>query len=342
MAYTPISSESIERFAANATVIGYDLNAADRWASGIHKARSTDTITRVVLLVSGTTGTRPTYRIGIESVDSSGEPTGTYLGATASAYADVSTLSNGQNIVILGETFTPTAGQTYATTIRHQSGTINGSNFQAVRVGYTAYGASGHPFAVYGDAAALRLPCYPALTSALAASTFLGPACVVSSITANNWGNLNTPVYRGISAQQGAAVAVQGVTFLINPAAAPFDTHFLINTDSTPLISASWVPGENIEDTGALQCVTWRFASPIECPTRAALRFLINPTSATAITAFPALVMASSQARSAFVGNYASLAITATTLGSYSFQTLNINPARFDISGVELPGFWFG
>lgn len=99
-------------------------------------------VTKVGIYVyDGGVGTSPTYRIGLQSLDVNGMPSGTWLGATAHGYVD-GTLNDSQawQEFTLGETVTLANGTDYAIVVEYVSGTINSSNYRQVIYGTFDYG----------------------------------------------------------------------------------------------------------------------------------------------------------------------------------------------------------
>lgn len=95
-----------------------------------------DIDTASIFSYTGGSGTSPTYRLGIQSVDEDGNPDGTWLGATNTGYGD-STLANASqwNEFTFNESVPLVNGQEYFLVLEYQSGTINTSNYRRILYG---------------------------------------------------------------------------------------------------------------------------------------------------------------------------------------------------------------
>lgn len=110
-------------------------------------------ITKLWFRYGARTGTPPTYRISLQSIDTSGNPDGTVLGggspasATFTPPADASWNGLGQ-WVTLTNSYTPSLGQMLVIVIEYSSGTIDGSNNSSFTRGWNTGGslAGGLPF----------------------------------------------------------------------------------------------------------------------------------------------------------------------------------------------------
>lgn len=96
-----------------------------------------DAITHLGFRIGDRAGTPPTYIIGLEGLDASGLPDGTYLGGGSPASATFtppadSTWNSSWRWIALSNSYTPSNNDPIAITIRHSSGTVNGSNCQTV------------------------------------------------------------------------------------------------------------------------------------------------------------------------------------------------------------------
>jgi hypothetical protein len=98
-------------------------------------AQSSKSVNKVHIYINSITGTSPTYRVGLQG-DSSGEPSGTWLGATNQAYQDMTPSASGWITLTLNETASLTSGTVYHIVVQYQSGTINGSNYSSFRILY--------------------------------------------------------------------------------------------------------------------------------------------------------------------------------------------------------------
>lgn len=120
-------------FAGNTTAQA--LSASTTKTGTVFTARESIAVDRLGFAYNTKTGTSPIYRISLQSVDASGNPSGTILGATAGASAtfDPNPFSGGSVVwFILGESADVIAGNKYAIVVEYSSGTVNVSNFMSV------------------------------------------------------------------------------------------------------------------------------------------------------------------------------------------------------------------
>lgn len=97
-------------------------------------AQSNQTVTKIRVYLETEAGTSPTYRYGLRA-NSSGNPSSNWLGATQHGYGDLTATTTGWQTITLGESVSLTAGTVYHIVVQHQSGTVNGSNYIALRRG---------------------------------------------------------------------------------------------------------------------------------------------------------------------------------------------------------------
>lgn len=119
------------------------IDASNEGVAYAFQARNTDAITHLGFRVGSRTGTPPTYIIGLEGLSgTTGFPDGVYktnggnCTATFTPPADTSWNSTWQWIA-LANSYVPARGETLALTIRHSSGTIDGSNNISVGTNWT-------------------------------------------------------------------------------------------------------------------------------------------------------------------------------------------------------------
>lgn len=102
-------------------------------------------ITRVGIEVISITGTSPTYEVSLQSVDGSGNPSGTILGGgTAKNTGTFS--SAGWKELALDSAVILARGQVIALAIKYSSGTINSTNFVSFCVAASNTSQPGFPF----------------------------------------------------------------------------------------------------------------------------------------------------------------------------------------------------
>lgn len=123
-------------YLGNAGITGNTDHVVDASNEGIAFCFLSETnqpITKLWFRYGARTGTPPTYRISLQSIDSSGNPDGIVLGggspasATFTPPADTSWNGLGQWIT-LNNSYAPTLGQMLVIVIEYSSGTIDASN----------------------------------------------------------------------------------------------------------------------------------------------------------------------------------------------------------------------
>ena len=120
-------------FAGNVT--NQAMSASTTKTGVVFTARETVTIDRLGFTFASKTGTAPNYKISLQSVDASGLPSGTILGATANGFAtfDPNAFASASVPVLnLGEGVDLSAGEKYAQVVEYSSGTVNASNMMTV------------------------------------------------------------------------------------------------------------------------------------------------------------------------------------------------------------------
>lgn len=108
----------------------------------ITQATQTVTVDRVYMRYNTITGSPGVLRFGLMSVDASGNPSGTWLGAGGLGYADFTPAAGDLNVFrsyTLGQTVTLNKGDIFYLVCKGQSGTWNASNSIAAVIFSTSY-----------------------------------------------------------------------------------------------------------------------------------------------------------------------------------------------------------
>lgn len=120
------------------------IDAANEGVAFVCQARNSDTITHLGFRVGTRVGTPPTYTIGLEGVvAATGFPDGVYRtsggnNCTATFTPPADTSWNGTwQWIALNTPYTPTRGEVLCITIRHSSGTIDGTNNISIGANWT-------------------------------------------------------------------------------------------------------------------------------------------------------------------------------------------------------------
>lgn len=156
---------SVPAFTAAATI-----DATSDEVSWVFRAKSALTITTVLVRIASITGTPGTARIGIQSVSATtGAPTGTWLGGTATGYATVTSYGTAATFLActLAESVTVTRGQRFAVVIDPQAtGTWDASNLITVTYSVSGGNMTRMPYAVInGTKTATTLGCVAVRTA---------------------------------------------------------------------------------------------------------------------------------------------------------------------------------
>lgn len=119
------------------------IDASNEGVAFAFQARNTDAITHLGFRYGSRTGTPPTYIIGLEGLSAStGFPDGTYktnggnCSATFTPPADT-TWNGTWQWIALSNSYTPARGEVLCITIRHSSGTIDGTNNSSFGTNWT-------------------------------------------------------------------------------------------------------------------------------------------------------------------------------------------------------------
>lgn len=110
----------------------------------VRQAKTADAISEVHFTYGARTGTPPSYSVTLETLSTTGNPTGTDVGGgspTAKVFTPPASTAwdNTTRSITLTNSWTPTAGQLFAIVIRYSSGTVSGANNSSF-----AFVSSGH------------------------------------------------------------------------------------------------------------------------------------------------------------------------------------------------------
>jgi len=95
-------------------------------------AKNSKSVNTVRVYLEQEKGTSPTYRYGLQS-DNSGQPSGTWLGASNQGFGDHQAIATGWQTIALNENINLTEDTVYHLVVEYQSGTINGGNMIELR-----------------------------------------------------------------------------------------------------------------------------------------------------------------------------------------------------------------
>jgi hypothetical protein len=117
--------------------VTFSISASNNALACIFRAPNAEAITTVGLRYGIRTGTPPTYRISLQSVDpTTGNPTGTVLGGGSPASVTFTPPANATwdstiQVFTLSNSYTPARGDVFAIVVEYSSGTVNVSNFSS-------------------------------------------------------------------------------------------------------------------------------------------------------------------------------------------------------------------
>ena len=148
----------------------HPIDATTDECSWVFRAKKALTITTVLVRIASITGTPGTARIGIQSVSATtGAPTGTWLGGTATGYATVTSYGTAATFLVctLAESVTVARGQRFAVVIDPQAtGTWDASNLITVTYSVSGGMMTRVPYAVLnGVKTATTLGCVAVRTA---------------------------------------------------------------------------------------------------------------------------------------------------------------------------------
>lgn len=214
-------------FVLSSTTLSSSTSAV-MWA---RQARSASAISSFRFTYGTRTGTPPTYVARIETLDGSGNPSGTDAGgASPTAVTFTPPASTAWNNLIQTLTFTnswtPTAGQLFAIVIRYSSGTVNGSNCSSFATTNSTSGhdptSRGFPYhSTTSDGTTWTKSSTPGVIAWVEGGTLMGTPMqsIYSTLTANTNGH-RSAAYFTIPTSFGSTYQIQGVDITGKAAAA--------------------------------------------------------------------------------------------------------------------------
>lgn len=268
----------------NNTLVTHALDASTDAYEFIVPVHKTGTISKIGFLYTAKTGTAPTYRLGVESVGTH-VASGTYLGSTNAAYVDVADPATGFAWQTLGETVSVTVGDMVAGTIRHQTGTVDGSNFSTVGVGATGFGQGySTPYANTIDAGTPTVvPSSRIVVGGLQyddGTVVRNCLCLASVPTAATWNSGSNPRFRGIKFTPAVGCRISGASFYMRAAdTSDWSVELYEGSSTSPLASTA-------VDWSAYQLATVNLyvmhvpLAPTTLTASTVYRLVLNPTTA--------------------------------------------------------------
>lgn len=309
------------------------LDASNDGAGMQWTAPKDGNIVAVYLPWGSKTGTAPTYRVGIETATATLVPNGTYL-ASGNAFADVTNpTANTHQKVTLGTPAVVVAGTAYWSTVRHQTGTVDASNFinlqWAATSGLNATGIPGGSALTGGTWATPSS--YGILAVEYDDGTIVG--LPVRQETTVSWGSGDSPVYRGtqFTPLQSFESDHLFVTLRATTAGTDFTVHIMEGANATPLQSIALT--KNLAGSTGNPGI-WHL--PITRRTfvaGTAYTLLVQPTTTNAINTMYQVSFYDNTAAAALGAGEMSYA-TATALGTYTLTADDFAPIMVVPRGV--------
>lgn len=309
------------------------LDASDEYIAFTFIADRDGTIDRVKICVRAVVGSSPTYRVGIEGPATSSNYVigdGTYL-ASGNAYAD-STLSAGFQEFTLGAGVTVSRGDECTVTVRHQSGTIDGSNYAQVVV----YG---------GTANTWSTPLVVWYTGTLLGAGGRTPACSVrygagqwqslmGAIDQTNisWTSASSPLYRGNAMPLASSIEIDAVAIMGRMTTNQVhNVHLYRGSESSPVLTQSIVAAYAFR--GGISGHYLPIA-PTVLTGGHTWRVIIEPTTANGWSNCLSMDFDSADEREAVCGGM--YYTTASTPGTWTDATNRVAPIVVVPSGIEV------
>lgn len=274
------------------TISSTNMNSSTVALGWVMEAGTTDAITKCAVRWSSRTGTPPTYIVGIEGVDASGQPDGTYKGGGSPASVTLTPpASTAWNATIQEFTFTnswtPSASSDLiAITLRHSSGTVDGSNFSQVSHGVTGYFAGAirsRPYLLTGTGGVWTKSTShsPIVAIGTASSWFGSPLLsIYTTATANTAGH-RSAMYFTKPAGLGTTFTVEGVSLNAKLADAAGSCYLRIWDTSNNVLATATIDGDQLGSPGNSGSGTYHFASPVTLSYGTKYRVGIEVISAT-------------------------------------------------------------
>lgn len=175
----------------------FALDASGDKAGCAFDALNADQITHIGFRCASITGTPPTYKIGLQGINTSGVPDGTYLGGGSPASATFTPSGAGGygtgtwHWIALDNAYTPVRGEGITIVVEHSSGTVDASNLMTITLGLNngAHSVSHHrPMTVTSTGSwskgATDFPCFGLKGSSVIATGDVRPLKVAGTVQA--------------------------------------------------------------------------------------------------------------------------------------------------------------
>lgn len=322
---------------AAGTYATFSLSGSTSYVATLMMAPKTGTITKVGAYVSAVTGTQPVWRFAIEGTTTTRVPDGTVLGS-GTAKADVSGLTTGFAWRTLDAGIAVNSGDYIAATMRYLSGTVGGSNFATICSTAVPLTRTLSPFTTTYNGTT-QSPQTTGCGLCIQYSDGYVPSYCLPLTAApinNSWNSSGSPVYRGNAWTPQFNGIVGFVDICIKAADAGYFNLLIYKNNSASADVTQLVKFNQIAAANSVYGI-------IRVPTNYSFtqgntyRFILQPTTATAITSVYSYKFIDSDSQNSYAAglNYTSASSPGTWTDSNAYETWPIIPV---ITQIEIPG----
>lgn len=175
----------------NGAMFNSAIDASGKRVAYVFQADADDTVTHLGFRYGARAATPPTYRISLQSLDTSGQPDGTVLGggspASATFTPPASTAWDGTwQWVALANSIAVTRGTFYAIVIDYSSGTVDGTNNSSFTLAMTGNNFPMHPYGATYNGSAWTKTANPNYGYKSASRTYGFPGKTMSNLILNS------------------------------------------------------------------------------------------------------------------------------------------------------------
>jgi len=312
------------------------MNGSGIGIGSIFIASKTTTITHIGVRQATKVGVAPTYRFAIEGVTTTRQPDGTVAGSGTAKF-DQADPVNGFTWYTLDTPLSVTQGDNLSVTARYLSGTIDASHTITLMTGGGTISRDHQPFyCTLSGGTWTGVAGLPSLSVKYADGTVPYGMMPHTATTSNSWSSAGSPLYRGTlwvptfngtfsSVYIGVRVA-DGGNFTLSK---------MKDSSASPIFTKAYEASKlSSLNTSVGFC-------KIPCDGLAfvagsSYRFMISPTTATAITTLMSMTFPDQVSKNAMYGTLSYS--TATSLGAYSDDTLTVIAVIPALDTIETNG----
>jgi len=305
MATTPLGLPPRAPYAQ--TSVGID---STKNAGMIFVAPKTGNIDAIYVNITATSGS-PTITVGLEGAGATRTPDNFYK-ASGNAKVDLVNPASTGAWRTLGTAASVTAGDSLATTVRYVSGTS--ANVAAT----CSFETQDHPFAVVSSTGTWSQSSgMPMIAARYDDGTVVG---VAGATTSNSWGNGTTPLLRGNLWVPPTDVKVYGVAFTTRLATAGGSAKVSVYNGTTLMVSQTLT--QAVTNGTNNPGMNYVYFDEQSLSAGGSYRFVVEPTTAAAISSFGQIDFVDSTARDGYKASLLT-GTTANTAGGAWTDTSN-------------------